>query len=155
MRNEILELREAFGTTLLSYKDKMQEAYQTKEQRVEEELLALKKHFDNELNKISSRAAAAMEDEGDPASLVSASSMTNYVPVVRRPGTSASDEENRPLSSRSVRNSQDLAKIFADATRDAKGQLKRPPGATGPFQQQQGSSTTESAGRQPLQNHNP
>ena len=42
----------------------------------------------------------------------------------------SSDEENsRPSvsSSRSIKNSQDLAKAFADAGREAKGQLKRPP----------------------------
>ena len=37
------ELKEAFGTTLLGYKEKMSEAYQDRERKVEEELADLKR----------------------------------------------------------------------------------------------------------------
>ena len=43
-KNEIHELREAFGTTLLGYKEKMSEAYQDRERKVEEELTELKRY---------------------------------------------------------------------------------------------------------------
>ena len=65
-------------------------------------LFRICRYFEAELNKISARAN-------------------------ERP---SSDEENsRPSvsSSRSIKNSRDIAKAFADATRDARGQLKRPP----------------------------
>ena len=127
-KKENSDLREAFGTTLLGYKEKMSEAYQDRERKVEEELVELKRwvtsllkgrifqvsnqliagiffifrYFDAQLNQISAQA-------------------------YERP---SSDEENsRPSvsSSRSIKNSRDLAKAFADAGREAKGQLKRPP----------------------------
>merc|ERR1712066_606231 len=101
-KKETHDLREAFGTTLLGYKEKMSEAYQDRERKVEEELTELKRYFDAELNKISARA--------------------NTKP--------SSDEENsRPSvsSSRSIKNSRDLAKAFADVTKEAKVQLQRPP----------------------------
>ena len=65
--------------------------------------MEIERYFDAELNKISARANT------------------------RRP---SSDEENsRPSvsSSRSIKNSRDLAKAFANATKEAKVQLKRPP----------------------------
>lgn len=42
-KKEINDLRETFGTTLLGYKEKMSEAYQDRERKVEEELVDLKR----------------------------------------------------------------------------------------------------------------
>ena len=42
-KKENRELREVFGTTLLGYKEKMSEAYQDRERKVEEELADLKR----------------------------------------------------------------------------------------------------------------
>ena len=42
-KKENHDLREAFGTTLLGYKEKMSEAYQDRERKVEEELVDLKR----------------------------------------------------------------------------------------------------------------
>ena len=42
-KKENSDLREAFGTTLLGYKEKMSEAYQDRERKVEEELVELKR----------------------------------------------------------------------------------------------------------------
>ena len=46
-KKEIHDLREAFGTTLLGYKEKMSEAYQDRERKVEEELVELKRWVTN------------------------------------------------------------------------------------------------------------
>ena len=47
-KKENSDLREAFGTTLLGYKEKMSEAYQDRERKVEEELVELKRWVTNQ-----------------------------------------------------------------------------------------------------------
>ena len=53
----------------------------------------------------------------------------NQISAQANAGPSSEEENSRPSvsSSRSIKNSRDLAKAFADAGREAKGQLKRPP----------------------------
>lgn len=146
LKNDNLRLREEWGSTLLAYKEKMAEAQMNKEREVEDELCELQKKFDAELRKI-----ADIGDDDDPSSLASNTASVSHPyarpPSSRRPaaaaagymrvggGTNAkidaavySDEENnRPSSSsRSAKSSRELAMIFATATEDAKGKLKRP-----------------------------
>eukprot|EP00094_Tigriopus_californicus_P007440 TCALIF_07163-PA protein Name:"Similar to cep152 Centrosomal protein of 152 kDa (Xenopus laevis)" AED:0.03 eAED:0.03 QI:0/0.85/0.75/0.87/1/1/8/105/677 len=119
--NEIDRLRETFQNTLLNYKSKLDGAYQSREKKIEDELQTLKDNFESELHRL-------VQDD-----LVEGPLSMDLHPNPMKHSHQSSDEENRPR--KHLTTSSQMAKIFAEATRDAKEQLKKPSERLPLFQQ--------------------
>lgn len=137
------ELRDTFKTMLLDYKAKMEKLSLDRDAEIETELYALKRRFDNEIERLredrnvvdddfpsistSSRAPATSEALQRPfvrqptgeGAVTTSTKLFHQLPTSQR---SSSDEENsRPRSK-----SEQMASIFAEVAREAKIELKRP-----------------------------